>query len=618
MARWRDVTIGDLADSLWKYRPFLLTLVGVLFLAVVLPGANRSDDQTEHPDAAAAGARPATEAAQAIAQEATSDAGSYAPGEEAAGGGAATGARGAVQVGKQATAPALRQLGGVAQSAPDCDPLTGRIRVNTNSFVTAADIIPAPNCVPMWPKGADNGGATHRGVTKDTITVAAYQGCETANTQQAGAILNSAGVEDPTSDEEDDVNREKVNQAFAAHFETYGRKVKWVKVECSGTDDAAAKADALRVAEEVKAFASFGAPQTNAYIGELAARGVMCIVCTPTMPQKNFDRWAPHVFDARMSADEVFMGLSRFTAGGLGKKPAKWSGDPIMQARNRTWGLFQYNTPDHLYDGAAQTLDSMMQKFGEKIRVTLEYLLDLPNAQEQARTMIARMKDAGVTSIMCYCDPLTPVFFTQEATRQQYFPEWIISGSIAVDWVLFARTYDQLQWQHAFGIAIYPGRADPAVTEAEGNLITWHYGEALESYPNYLNFGLFYTGVHLAGPKLSPATFRDGMFSLKPVSGFLSRPAVSYGASFWPWRDYHAIDDMGLLWWDPNSQGPDELNAHGQGMYRYVDRGKRYLPFEIPLGEPKMFDKANTETYYLERPAQDKLPVYEHKDVRGK
>ena len=49
-----------------------------------------------------------------------------------------------------------------ATKNPDCDPETGRIK-----FPSLA----APLCVKEWKDGADNGGKTAQGVTKDTIKV---------------------------------------------------------------------------------------------------------------------------------------------------------------------------------------------------------------------------------------------------------------------------------------------------------------------------------------------------------------------------------------------------------------------------------------------------------------
>ena len=120
----------------------------------------------------------------------------------------------------------------------------------------------APPCVEPW-TGGDNGGATAQGVTKDTITVALYQ------TQPD--LLQQTFFEKTGSDEslakERDTTQEYVDY-FSAHYELYGRKIELVTVKASGApdDDVAAKADAIKVATEVKAFASFGGPgQTDAY-----------------------------------------------------------------------------------------------------------------------------------------------------------------------------------------------------------------------------------------------------------------------------------------------------------------------------------------------------------------
>lgn len=72
-------------------------------------------------------------------------------------------------------------------------------------------------------------------------------------------------------------------------YETYGRTVRLVTVEASGgaADDAAARADAIRIADDVGAFAAIGGPsQTNAYADELAARGVLCL-CVNSQPRES-------------------------------------------------------------------------------------------------------------------------------------------------------------------------------------------------------------------------------------------------------------------------------------------------------------------------------------------
>ena len=57
-----------------------------------------------------------------------------------------------------------------------------------------------------------------------------------------------------------------------------------------------------------------------------------------------------------------------------------------------------------------------------------------------------------------------PVDFTREATAQEYFPEWFVAASTLVDTTAFARTYDQEQWEHAFGISHLSARTLPEVS----------------------------------------------------------------------------------------------------------------------------------------------------------
>jgi len=92
---------------------------------------------------------------------------------------------------------------------------------------------------------------------------------------------------------------------------------------------------------------------------------------------------------------------------------------------------------------------------------SVAYQLDPARLQEQAASAIARFKEAGVTSIIFSGDPIAPGTFTTEATNQDYFPEWIITGSALVDTTVAARSFDQEQWANAFGISPLAARVDP-------------------------------------------------------------------------------------------------------------------------------------------------------------
>ena len=60
-------------------------------------------------------------------------------------------------------------------------------------------------------------------------------------------------------------------------------------------------------------------------------------------------------------------------------------------------------------------------------------------------------------------------------------------------------------------------------------------------------------------------------------------------------------------------RGPDETGSDGQGMYRYVDGGKRYRTGQWPQRNPKAFDNAGTVVIYNDVPPKRKrTPTYPH------
>jgi hypothetical protein len=133
-----------------------------------------------------------------------------------------------------------------ALQSPNCDPATERIRFPA---------LGAPPCVKPWKNGADNGGATAQGVTKDAIKVVVLyvdviqddrSPASTYKNQATGGFSNQR---DPIID---------ADAVYGHSFETWGRKVEYVFVKGSGADETAQRADATKVAA-MKPFAVFDA-----------------------------------------------------------------------------------------------------------------------------------------------------------------------------------------------------------------------------------------------------------------------------------------------------------------------------------------------------------------------
>jgi hypothetical protein len=612
MERLNEMTVGEVLKALSRYRPFLLTIVGVALIAVVLPGARQDDDTvatgiTGSGTQVQTGPRDAGTSADATGGTAATGAtgGTRASGTRATASGGATSAAGTGELTGGAPPPAALASSSDPLDAPDCDRATGRIMIPSNL---------APNCVPLWPAGADNGGATSRGVTGSEIKILIYTAQDNA---QADAVLADAGFEDDTDEQEDDANRERVIEAFEAHYETYGRHVVFERLYATGEadDDAAARADAIDAADR-GAFAVIGGTSgTNAFTDELAARGVLCFGgCAVSQPVENYLRWAPYVWSTLMASTQGYVHRTAMACR-LKGQPAEWAGSPDLALQERKLGLLYYETADGAYGLGADFFEQeLAARCGWHLTDRMAYVLDLSRSAEDARIMIARMKEKGINTVVFAGDPLTPIFVTKEATNQNYFPEWLVTGSALTDTTFFARTYAQEQWSQAYGVSFLVARVEPAYTAGEPNLVEWHFGEELTSYPSIIDLGQFFIGLHLTGPNLNPHTFRDGMFSYAPTGGFLTDYAVSWGRGVWPWDDYLALDDTTELWWDATARGTDEQEIDGVGMYRYVDGGKRYMPNEWPTTKPKAFVTDGTVTLYPERPEADRPPAYEHTD----
>jgi hypothetical protein len=486
---------------------------------------------------------------------------------------------------------------------PNCDLTTGRVKIPS---------VYAPPCV--QPFTGKNGGATSEGVTGDEIKIVVYNTDPAKDPLVAGAA-RAAGAETNLSAVQD--TWQGYVDIYNQQFERYGRKisVEFFVGSGSGSDNAAAKADAIAIAEK-KPFAVLNGPQqsTSVFSDELAHRGVMCIgFCATAVPQKLVEANKPYILPFEKSPEQSATLAAEFVGKQVGKGKAEFAGDDATKARNRVYGIVHYDTPDGQYKGLFDTLKAQLKKYKITPKADQSFFLDLSRAQETARTVITKMKNAGVTTIIYTGDPLMPASITEEATAQDFHPEWIIGPNVLVDIALFGRTFDQTQWAHAFGVAT-AGRTTQDIN-ATYNLYRWFHG----SPPPNNTYGVinpsvleFANGVMLAGPKLTPQSFRDGLFRYPPSGGDAINPQLSYGKhGVWPSTDNNGLDDLGMLWWDPTAVGEDEVGQVGSGLYRYADGAKRYARGKFPpKGQGGLFDTASSVTVFEQLPPNSPRPDY--------
>jgi methylmalonyl-CoA mutase cobalamin-binding subunit len=487
----------------------------------------------------------------------------------------------------------MAQEQGLDVEFPDtCDTETGMVAI---PFFFRAE------CV------ADNdeaGGATSPGVTSDTITVVVW--LPNDNDPIFGIVRQALGIDDSVDEVEQ--TQRGLAEIFQTYYQTYGRTVDLKFLRSSGTvlDPVAARADAVKAAE-YEPFAVLGGPLlASTWTEELHARGIVCVFC-PGIPEPE-----PTAFGILPGQSQIRQHVVAYVSQKLAGGTADFAGEGV-KGKERVFGLLSLVQSDS-DERRVEEFEEAFADEGIEVVETGTFPLDPGRAQELSTSVVAKMKDAGVTTVVVRADPITLPAFTREATKQGWFPEWVIAGYQFTDTTTFARSFDQQQWSHAFGLSFLPPNAPREITPPY-KLYEWYHGapppaddSLILTYPQV---GLLFTGIHLAGPNLTPETFRDALFAFPPTPRAVTQPSLDYGEGIWDEKggDYEGIDDMVELWWDPEAEGPDENGRQGTGMYRYVDGGKRYLPDDY-TDEVKVFDPGAAITVLTEPPPEEVPPDY--------
>ena len=459
----------------------------------------------------------------------------------------------------------------------------------------------------MAPFTGENGGVTEVGVTADEITIVHYQG---PDDDPVIAYVTQAINSDETNAQATET-LENYIKYYETYYELYGRKVNLITYISTGfaTDEVTARADAQRIVEEYAPFVVVGGPAlTNAFEDELAARKTTCM-CGGGTAQYLAER-DPYLWGIDGSSEQKQQLLVEYVEKQLVGKPASHAGD-ALKGEIRKFALTYVEGGSESKD-LADLAVTRMAAIGADLALVLPYQLDPGTIQESASQIIAKLKAEGVTTVLLSTDPVAPGALTREATAQEYFPEWVVTANTLTDTNAFARSYDQAQWAHAFGISSLAVKTNP---EKIGYAVTykWFTGQDTPS-PDGIgvlipNWELLFAGIQDAGPNLTHQTLGDSFKSFETKKA-ITQPYLTWGdRGIWDEMDYSGIDDVTMFWWDPTATGMDELKKEGTGMMQFVDGGKRYLLGEMPT-EDKMFVVDGAIAMYDTAPASETPPAY--------
>jgi hypothetical protein len=212
------------------------------------------------------------------------------------------------------------------------------------------------------------------------------------------------------------------------------------------------------------------------------------------------------------------------------------------------------------------------------------FLGDPTTAQQQAPTVIAKFKDAGVTSVFMLSDSAMDAAMMAAAATQDYKPEWLATAYNYAD--LLGRTYNQDQWGHAFGLS---GLAPYSKTASVTPVSPWYWGPKLGTTVNFAvePTAWLFGGLQYAGPKLTTKTFQQGWFATPARGGI----AMGKTAGL-PYDEYFRRGTtVGVFWYDNKTTGPQAiLGTVGQGVSQYMNNAHQYIAGSFPKATFKFFD----------------------------
>ncbi|MCU1450579.1 MAG: hypothetical protein JWP02_2749 [Acidimicrobiales bacterium] len=557
-----------------RYSPLLIGFVVLLLVVALVPSVTpekRTEAQSTGQDTQAGGGSGATTDSTIAGATATN--GAAGP----TGGAAAAGASRGIAVPRGITAAAAAGSAGVTRSGVNCGP--GVRQVPWSKY--------APICIPAY-KG-NNGGNTSpatQGVTGDTITLS-FRRTNSAEEKAAFSIARNAA---PGSDDEYLSDLRAYVDLFNKNYELYGRHVV-VKdyqpqgdnlEEDQGRDLAGAQADASK-AKDLGAFAdvtqSPSLAATVPYMEYLAGEKVIGIGAIGITADW-FKRLAPYEFspipDATKAAVAGVHALCQRSAG----MPAIFAGDPLYKNQQRKFGLVSPDYPEAL-KAADVFQNGLRRECGVKFERRISYTIDVARFGDQSASMAAQMKAAGVTTLICACDPLVEITFSQAADGQQYHPEWLVTNFYDPQ----ARETSQNEWKNAIaGTYIkFPPRA-----QRESYRIFKLSRPNTEPAERYFDLAYqmavyTFSALQGAGPNLNPQTFQQAMFNM-PRSELGELGTWGGGAqAFTPNLD--AI----FGWWDPNRVSDFD---GGKGMWVPCEGG-RWFPYD----DPSTYGPAHTQVH---------------------
>ena len=447
----------------------------------------------------------------------------------------------------------------------------------------------SPPCIAYW-KG-DNGGVTSQGVTRDSIYIAI-----------------------PTPEGKTN-NYEALRKFFNKRFQFYGRQLVFEYCSSSGggsgsADQASQDSDAAMAAAGCspnmpKPFASQFYRQNNGryYMEAMGCRyHVIAVGSYSPYDSTYMNQCAPYLYQYPMVVDQEFATIGDWTCARLvgrnadhaaGRDSATPPGN--LKDHKRKFGIMLAPfTPDDpvATTKALKPITSRLHACGVDIPskdIIINPVTGLFDPSS-AQNAVLQMKQDNVTTILCECNFFSFGSLQRAADSSDYYPEWATStfglNDVNSSFILGQGPDDQMA--HTFGLTFQPQMVGPllnpyniALQEGDPSVgpdTTTLVEAELEIYRGLL---LLASGIQMAGPKLTPTTFRDGLRRTH-----FPNPITKTHAGFvgFPSNGYSMTDDAAEWWFSTTDNGPFSDSSSNPGTVCYVEKGIRRTIGDFPHG----------------------------------
>lgn len=503
--------------------------------------------------------------------------------------GAATGGQPATP-GTPAKGGGPTQAGGAGPGAAGKTPAAagGAAAPGRLSACSAAQVHGDPYSPPCISFTGNNGGATTRGVTANQIIVSYRVPADNISSvdgaiQSISGKYNSANFSDTPGDIERTLN--DLVTYFNDHFQFYGRKIVLQQFKGQGqlteevTDSgqSQADADALTVADNIKAFADVSA-LSQPYAEALSNQKVVNIG-VPYMSQQWFEAHAPYAWSFFPSCTDL-ADVGAATASQVYGQKATYGGTGVANGQDRRIALIAPDNP--VYQQCAGVVANAYKADGHPFTANLSYTLDLSQLSQEAQSLEQQIVNDHITTVISACDPITLIYLTGDLDNAHYLPEFVNAGVAFTDEDLLAQLFDQTAWAHAGGIT------NNGATPPYGSSLGYFAAKSVD--PNnppahevdqiYEDLYILALGIQEAGPHLTPQTFEQGMFRYAGGNGEYGPWSFNVGGTA-AWTPQHQYR---YEWWNPNA-----VSSYDREKGTWVISSNWYTAKTVPAGPAPFF-----------------------------